>query len=126
MARSWSEAAASALASYPWRNPQEQARAREESELVAFGEQVEVDDLPLAVRRWLRTRGSGPMTGWTWRGESWRELTEGFEKRILEQALRANGGKAAAAARALQTTPRVVAYKARKYGLLDKKTAKEI
>ena len=46
------------------------------------------------------------------------KLTEGFEKDILSQALAANGGNAAATARALKTTPRIVAYKARKYGLL--------
>ena len=41
--------------------------------------------------------------------------------RTLAQALAAHGGKAAAAARALKTTPRVVAYKARKYGLCKKR-----
>ena len=93
-------------------------KAREEAELVSFGERVEVGDLPLAVRRWLRERSKGPLSGWIWRGESWKELTEGFEKVILEQALSAHGGFATKAARALKTTPRVVSYKARKYGLV--------
>ena len=93
------------------------AKAREEAELVSFGERVEVGDLPLAVRRWLRERSKGPLSGWIWRGESWKDLTEGFERTILAQALAAHGGFAAKAARALKTTPRVVAYKARKYGL---------
>ena len=69
------------------------------------------------MRRWLRGRSQGPLPGWIWRGESWKELTEGFERAILEQALARNGGFAAKAARALGTTPRVVSYKARKYGL---------
>jgi DNA-binding NtrC family response regulator len=79
---------------------------------------VEVDDLPIAVRKWLRRRAEGgPFSGWTWNGESWRSLTEGFERTMLAQALAANGGNGAATARALGTTARVVAYKARKYGL---------
>ena len=117
MARSWSEAAAAALASYPWTDDLEKARAKEEAELVSFGACVEVEDLPLAVRKWLRGRAQGPLAGWIWQGESWKDLTEGFEKAVLAQALERNGGFAAKAARALQTTPRVVSYKARKYGL---------
>lgn len=117
MERSWSEAARAALETYPWHDPLEKAKAREESELVSFGERVEVGDLPLAVRKWLRERSNGPLFGWIWHGESWKELTEGFEKVILEQALSAHGGFATKAARALKTTPRVVSYKARKYGL---------
>lgn len=117
MERSWSEAATAALDAYPWRDAREKVRARAEAELVAFGASVEVDDLPLPVRRWLRARADGPLAGWIWRGESWKDLTEGFERAILAQALAAHGGFAAKAARALKTTPRVVAYKARKYGL---------
>ena len=125
MARSWSDAARAALDAYPWRDMRAKARACEEAQLVSFGEQVEVEDLPLFVRRWLKARASGPFAGWTWRGEGWRELTEGLEKAILAQALAAHGGKAAAAARALKTTPRVVSYKARKYGLYKKEPTKE-
>ena len=117
MERSWSDAASSAFEAYPWRSAQEKERARAEAELVAFGECVEVEDLPIAVRKWLRRRAEGPVSGWVWKGESWRSLTEGFERTILSQALAANGGNGTAAARALGTTARVVAYKARKYGL---------
>ncbi len=126
MVRSWSEAATAALDAYPWRDARDKARAREAAELVAFGEKVEVDDLPLEVRQWLRSRASGTFANWTWRGESWQTLTEGFEKAILAQALAACGGKAAAAARALRTTPRVVSYKAKKYGLLKDRAARGI
>jgi len=117
VARSWSEAAEAALESYPWTDARDKARAREEAELVSFGACVEVEDLPLAVRQWLRSRAQGPLAGWVWQGESWKELTEGFERTVLAQALERNGGFAAKAARALGTTPRVVSYKARKYGL---------
>ena len=56
MARSWSEAAAAALASYPWSDDLEKARAKEEAELVSFGACVEVEDLPLVVNE-LRAMG---------------------------------------------------------------------
>lgn len=125
MERSWSESAAAAFDAYPWSSPGDKARAREEAELVSFGERVEVDDLPLAVRRWLREqRRVDTPEGWRWKGESWKTLIEGFERAILTQALAANKGFVAKAARALQTTPRIVAYKARKYGLIDSKTDK--
>ena len=117
MERSWSDAALAALDAYPWRNPKDKAKAKAEAELVAFGEQVEVDDLPLAVRQWLR-RNKVEKRSYVWHGESLKSLTEGFEKEILSQAIKANGGNVAATARALGTTPRIVAYKARKHGLL--------
>ena len=117
MERSWSEAAVAALEAYPWTTEQDKAQAREETELVSFGSCVEVEDLPLRVRRWLRGRTKSPLSDWVWKGESWKYLTEGFEKAVLEQALARNGGFAAKAARALKTTPRIVSYKARKYGL---------
>ena len=116
MERSWSEAARAALDAYPWKTTDDRARAEREAELVAFGDQVEPDDLPLAVRQWTR-RNLHARARHVWHGESWKELTEGFERDILSQALEASGGKVAVAARALKTTARVVDYKARKYGL---------
>ena len=120
MERNWSEAASAAFENYPWRDQREKERARQESELVAFGEQVEMDDLPLEVRHWQRRRMRNPFDGWSWHGEGWRELTEGFERKILTEALAANNGAIAATARALRTTTRIVGYKAHKYGLLGK------
>lgn len=122
MERSWSDAARAALESYPWRSSADKARAREDAERVSFGAAVEVEDLPLEVRRWRRSRSGFP-SGWVWKGESWKELTEGFERQILAQALERSGGFVARAARALDTTPRVVAYKARKYGLKTRSRA---
>ena len=126
MERSWSEAAAAALDGYPWPDPRERERARREAELVSFGGEVGVDDLPLRVRKWLRETASGPVPGWVWKGQSWAELTAGFERAVLSQALRAHGGNVAAAARALKTTPRVVAYKARKHGLAPARAQRDI
>jgi len=115
--KSWSDAARAALDAYPWKNPREKAKAREEAELVAFGEQVEPDDLPLAVRRWTRTHAPKTDKGYVWHGETLEEATRAFEKAILSQALAANGGCRAKAARALGTTARIVDYKARKLGI---------
>ena len=117
MARSWSSEAQNALDAYPWSSAAEKAKAREEAELVAFGQDVECDDLPLAVRRWLK-RQARPRH--LWRGETLREATAAFEAEIISQALASHGGNIAAAARALGSTPRIVAYKARKYNLRQK------
>ncbi len=117
MAKAWSEAAKAAIAAYEWKCPRDRERAIAESELVAFGEMVEVEDLPLALRQWLRRR-QAQGAKFVWRGESWKELVDGFERSILSQALAANGGGFAATARALKTTARVVAYKAKALGLV--------
>ncbi|MBR1587792.1 MAG: hypothetical protein IJ658_05660 [Kiritimatiellae bacterium] len=117
MARSWSSEAKAAIDAYPWASPAEKAKAQAEAELVAFGKDVECDDLPLPVRRWLK-RQSRPRH--VWRGETLREATAAFEAEIISQALAAHGGNMAAAARALGSTPRIVAYKARKYNLKKK------
>ena len=114
MARSWSSAARAALDAYPWASPAEKEKARAESELVAFGTDVECDDLPLAVRRWLK-RQARPR--YVWRGETLKAATAAFEADILSQALAAHGSNVAAVARALGSTPRIVAYKIRKYNL---------
>jgi transcriptional regulator with GAF, ATPase, and Fis domain len=115
--RSWSDAAETAFASYPWRSDAEAARARQEAELVAFGAVVEVEDLPLAVRRHMRKKGE-EAPRFVWRGEAWRDLRADFEKAVFSQALEKAKGNCAAAARSLKTTPRVVTYAARKYNLV--------
>ena len=99
---------------YPWASPAEKEKARAEAELVAFGADVECDDLPLAVRRWLKRQAR---LRYVWRGETLKAATAAFEADILSQALAAHGGNVAAAARALGSTPRIVAYKIRKYNL---------
>lgn len=118
MARSWSDAASRVFETYPWSNDLEKSRAREESELVSFGADVEIEDLPLAVRRWAARQKISRGRGYEWNGESLDEATRAFEQAILSQALAASQGNVAATARALKTTPRIVAYKARKYGLV--------
>ena len=114
MERSWSREALDALDAYPWTSSAEKVKARAEAELVAFGAEVECGDLPLRVRRWLKSQAR---PRYVWRGETLKAATEAFEAELLSQALAANGGSVAATARALGSTPRIVAYKARKYGL---------
>ena len=114
MARSWSSSAQAALDAYPWTSPAEKEKARAEAELVAFGKDVECDDLPLAVRRWLKGQARPRHV---WRGETLKAATAALEADFISQALAANGGNVAAAARALGSTARIVAYKARKYNL---------
>lgn len=117
MAKSWSEVASRVFEAFPWTNDLEKSRAREESELVAFGASVEIDDLPLPVRRWA-SRQKSARACYEWKGESLESATRAFEQAVLSQAFEQTKGNVAATARALQTTPRIVAYKARKLGLI--------
>ena len=119
MARSWSDTAQAALDAYPWTHETEKEKAREEAELVSFGPQIELEDLPLPLRRWWKARKPVSAFRHPWNGESWKDATTAFERDILAQALAASGGNVAAAARALRTTARVVGYKGRKYGLIN-------
>ncbi len=54
-------------------------------------------------------------------GASLEELVAAFERDVIGEALRTEGGNVAAAARRLRTTPRILAYRARQIGL-DPKT----
>ena len=125
MVRSWSNTAVEVLDSYPWRNAVEKDKARAEAELVSFGEQVEIGDLPLFLRQWWMSRRQTSEGRYQWQGESWEEATMTFETAILSQVLAAQNWNVAAAARALKTTPRIVRYKARKYGLIKDSLRKE-
>lgn len=50
-------------------------------------------------------------------GSSLSEMVEGYEKLIISEALDQNRGNIAAASRFLRSTPRIVGYKAKQYGL---------
>lgn len=50
-------------------------------------------------------------------GESLAHLVALFEKRLIEEALRATRGNRAKAARLLRTTERIVGYRVRQYGI---------
>ncbi len=50
-------------------------------------------------------------------GASLSDMVEGFEKSILDEALKLNRSNIAATARQLRSTPRIISYKAKQYGL---------
>ena len=75
MERNWSEDAKAAFSAYPWCSEEDRKKAREEAELVSFGAKVEVDDLPLRVRRFARTMRK---QRYVWRGESWDDAVAEF------------------------------------------------
>jgi len=50
-------------------------------------------------------------------GASLSEMVDGYEKAIMREALAQNQGNIAATARFLRSTPRIVGYKAKQYGL---------
>jgi Nif-specific regulatory protein len=52
-------------------------------------------------------------------GVSLSEMVEGYERAILEEALKLSKGNIAAAARQLRSTSRIVSYKAKQYHLLQ-------
>lgn len=115
MERSWSDAARAAFDAYPWRSDGEKRKARAEAEMVSFGAEVEVVDLPLAVRRFARK--GAPQQRFVWKGEAWSDISAEFERAVFGQALAQANGSIAAAARLLKTTPRIVAYAVKKHDL---------
>lgn len=125
MGKSWSKEALAAVRGYPWGSEREKARAVGESELVAFGDRVEMGDLPAEVRRWAAellagaapaAGGGGAAVNW-WESATLDEKLDECARKLLGEALEHFGGNTAAAARAIGSTPRVVRYNARRLGL---------
>ena len=50
-------------------------------------------------------------------GASLSDMVEGYERQILKEALKQSNGNIAAAARQLKSTPRIVSYKVKQFGL---------
>ena len=121
-AKSWSDSARAAFDAYPWPDEAEKRRAWLEAELLAPGDEVGLMDLPGRVRRAARA-AANPIPAadvvkrLAWKGEALADLVSALERTVISQALDANCGQVAAAARALGSTPRIVAYKARKLGI---------
>ena len=122
-AKSWSEKAIELFEAYPWSGERERESALRETELVSFGDTVEVEDLPLRVRA-VRLRASKKTSFLEaaseaeWNGESLDDAVAALEKNILLQVLEKNDQNVTATARDLKTTARIVSYKIKKYGLL--------
>lgn len=122
-AKNWSEQAIELFEAYPWSGERERDSALRETELVSFGDTVEVEDLPLRVRA-ERSRASKrysfleSVSAAKWKGDGLDDAVAALEKNILLQVLEKNAQNVTATARDLKTTARIVSYKIKKYGLL--------
>ena len=124
-AKNWSDKAIEIFEAYPWASEVERESALRETELVSFGEIVEVGDLPLRVRSSAaRSAKKMPLVetvaNAAWKGESLEEAVAALEKNILAQVLEKNGWNVTATAKDLKTTARIVSYKMKKYAMLAK------
>jgi two-component system NtrC family response regulator len=122
-AKSWSEKAIELFEAYPWSGERERESALRETELVSFGDTVEVEDLPLRVRSEMARASKKysfleALSEAKWKGEALDDAVEALERNILFQALEKNSWNVTATARDLKTTARIVSYKSKKYGLL--------
>jgi Nif-specific regulatory protein len=98
------------LTSYHWPgNVRELENAIERAVLLADGEVIHGHHLPPTLQ-------SAEATG-TVVSTSLGSAVEGFERSIIEDALKSSRGNRSKAARLLSTTERVISYKAKKYGI---------
>ena len=109
------------LMRYGWPgNVRELENCIERAVLLSDSDVVGPESLPLSVRTpqgGMPAVPVSPRPGWDG-GLSLSEMVEGFERRILDEVLRVSKGNVASAARRLKSTPRIVGYKAKRYGLM--------
>jgi DNA-binding NtrC family response regulator len=111
--RTLSPAVLESLEAHPWRgNVRELQHVIEMLVLFSDSPEIDVDELPKAVREPSRTpAGAAPPP------RSFASAVEDFEKRLLSEAISAAGGIKAEAARRLGLDPNQIKYLCRKYGL---------
>lgn len=98
------------LMSYPWPgNVRELENAIERAVLVADGDVIYPHHFPPTIQT-DETSGT-PVSG------NLKLMVEAYERDIICDALKSAKGKVAAAARALSTTPRILAYKIKNLGI---------
>ncbi|HOK77590.1 MAG TPA: sigma 54-interacting transcriptional regulator [Verrucomicrobiota bacterium] len=98
------------LLAYSWPgNVRELENAVERAVLICNSETIDVQHLPPALQA-LENESAGS-------DNSLAAQVSNLEKKLITEALRAAGGNITAAARVLQTTPRILAYKLRKLGM---------
>lgn len=111
-----SSAAIDMLMSYHWPgNVRELENCIERAVLVAEGEVIHPHHLPPTLQ-------TAEATGTAPKGDL-KSLVQAYECDLIRDALKSSRGNMAAAARALGTTPRIIAYKIRQYGIDPKKYA---
>ncbi|MCS7337379.1 MAG: sigma 54-interacting transcriptional regulator, partial [Verrucomicrobiae bacterium] len=95
------------LLAYPWPgNVRELENTVERAVLICPGQTILVEHLPPALQA-IEEPDTEP-------GEGLAAQVAALERRLILEALHNTGGNVAAAARALRTTPRILAYKIRK------------
>lgn len=101
---------------YHWPgNARELENVIERAVLLADGDVIHVRHLPVSLQS-LASSAAPITTG----GSTFKERIANFERQLLIEALRANRGNIAAAARALGTTERIVAYRVRQLNIQPK------
>jgi len=105
-----SSAAIDMLLSYHWPgNVRELENCIERAVLVAEGDVIHPYHLPPTLQ-------TAEVTGTGNRGDL-KSLVQSYERDLIRDALKTSRGNMAAAARTLGTTPRIIAYKVRQYGI---------
>ena len=111
--RALSPAVLEILEAHPWRgNVRELQHVIEMLLLFSDSPEIDVEELPRAVREPSRTAAAG-----TSPPRSFASAVEDFEKRLLSEAIAAAGGVKAEAARRLGLDTNQIKYLCRKYGL---------
>jgi len=99
-------------------NVRELENCIERAVLLADSEVIRPDVLPSSIQ--VPAEPEKPEIGPTpvlVEGASLSEMVEGYEKTLMAEALKLTHGNIAAAARLLSSTPRIVSYKVKQYGL---------
>ncbi len=117
----FSNEAVDLLMRYTWPgNVRELENCIERAVLLADGEVIRSEFLPSSIQLPGETEkpevGTKPMLV---EGASLSDMVEAYEKTILEEALKLSRENVAATARLLRSTPRIVSYKAKQYGLVS-------
>lgn len=99
-------------------NVRELENCIERAVLLAEGEMIRPEFLPSSIQMEDEPKpvevGSVPVLV---EGSALSDMVEGYEKALLGEALRKTHGNISAAARLLLSTPRIVSYKVKQYGL---------
>lgn len=107
------------LMRYPWPgNVRELENCIERAVLLTDGEIIDASAFPASVQMPGENRlASPPAAPVPAEGPSLEKMVGVYEKAILAEALKRNRNNVSATARLLHSTPRIIGYKARRYGL---------